>query len=259
MSFSPDGSLLAAGGLMIQLWDLTSSHLEAELTGHSKLVRDVSRGRDGVLLASASDDETVALWNLSDHYNEVRTLKHPEEVYGVAFSPDCQWLASACGDGVVRLWDTATARLDSELRGHARQCRAVRFSPDGSLLASVSRGDNTIRFWDAAERKALQRLPLINGGVMLKDLAFHPDGRWLATVGGDIQNVENWVKVCQGLGYVHGPTAAWFADGAGVVRNSGVQSRWTVVGRWRFKGGHLHVALRNGRIEGCLRRAPQRH
>jgi WD40 repeat protein len=45
--FSPDGSLLAAGGLMIRLWELTSGHIEAELTGHTAMVREVALDRDG--------------------------------------------------------------------------------------------------------------------------------------------------------------------------------------------------------------------
>ena len=137
----------------------------------------------GALLASGSDDYTVGLWDLAEGHSRPAFLKHTNAVLAVALSPDGRWAASGGRDGIVRLWSVATRRLEAELPGHREDVRAVAFSPDGTLLASCSRQDGTARLWDVAQRKAWERVPVLTHGGNVRDVAFDPKGRWLATAG----------------------------------------------------------------------------
>ncbi|MEV0734833.1 hypothetical protein AB0I51_02475 [Streptomyces sp. NPDC050549] len=63
---------------------------------------------DGRLLASGSENATVALWDVADpaHLATTATLiGHRGAVRALAFSPDGRLLASCGADRTVRLWD----------------------------------------------------------------------------------------------------------------------------------------------------------
>ncbi|MEG4207732.1 AAA-like domain-containing protein, partial [Microcoleus sp. Pol7_A1] len=78
------------------------------LQRHSKSVNSVAFSRDGKILASASDDNTIKLWNLQTQ-TEIKTLTgHSNEVYSVVFSPDAKTLASASSDKTIKLWNLQT-------------------------------------------------------------------------------------------------------------------------------------------------------
>jgi len=119
--FSPDGSLLAAGGRTgpIHVWEIPSS-----------------------------------VNMISDHSKEVAVLRgHSSFVIGVAFSPDGRFLATGSRDGTTRLWDVSRCREMggsgaevSVFRGHKETVRSVAFSSDGQWLVSGS-DDDTARVW----------------------------------------------------------------------------------------------------------------
>lgn len=151
---------------------------------------------------------------------EVRRI--PVEGFGVgslAFAPDGRTLAAGAGDRTIRRYDPATGqerlpRLGREravaavpeqegnLRGlgarkgfdegMAREAAALAFSPDGKLLASGPEdlgyyGDlidvPPITIWDVATGRAIHRLAGHPRGIT--SLAFAPDGKTLASSGGE--------------------------------------------------------------------------
>ena len=149
VAFSPDGTILAAGGLdnTIQLWDPVTGQHKDTLTGHTDFIRNIVFSPDGNTLASASQDETVRLWDVPTGQLKNTLTGHDWNVFGVAFSPDGRTLASGGYDKIVRLWDVPTGQLKDTLVGHTEAVRSVAFNPDGTTLASAGY-DGTVLLWE---------------------------------------------------------------------------------------------------------------
>jgi WD40 repeat protein len=205
LAFSPDGGQLASSGedKIIRVWDAAAWTAVRTLTGHTSTVSSVAFSGDRKYLASGSGDKTVKIWDAANG-NEVRTLAgHTEQVPSVAFSPDSQVLVSASGDATLKIWDVGTGQALRILRGHAGDVWAVAFSADGRLIASAAgdaySGDSgnlgEVKVWDAktgAEKWSFRGHTNFATGV-----AFHPDGRRLASTSAD-GTVKLW-DVTNGL------------------------------------------------------------
>ena len=97
---------------------------------------------------------------------------HTDFVLGVAFSPDGRLLASCGGDRTVRLWDPAAAEHRRTLTGHG------------------GRGPRTGVFLNVFAETALAPMYRAKLATVF-DVAFSPDGRLLASAGGD-RTVRLW-------------------------------------------------------------------
>jgi eukaryotic-like serine/threonine-protein kinase len=104
--FSRDGRLLISGGQGgLDVWDVATGTLVEHLSGHHDEVKCVTVSPDGLLLASASVDQTVRLWDTAS-WKELRTLRgHEMGVFSAAFSSDGQQLVSAGQDERLQVWD----------------------------------------------------------------------------------------------------------------------------------------------------------
>jgi WD40 repeat protein len=190
VAFSPDGNILASGSTdsSVRLWDVQSGRCLQVLTEHTGGVRSVAYSVDGQQLASGSEDKTVRLWNLQGQC--LRVLKgHTQSVYSVHFAPNQQTLASSSNDTTVRIWDVSNGNCLSILQGHTSGAQCVRYSPDGQLLASGCR-NGSIRLWSGdCSHNRPSKPSIINSSVKLLqghtdwvwNIAFSPDGHWLAS------------------------------------------------------------------------------
>jgi WD40 repeat protein len=105
VTFGTDGRLVWGNDEgEVKLADPLAESPISVLVGHAALVRSVAVSRDGLTLASSSDDKTVRLWQAATGQSLLELRGHAEPIYSVCFAPDGRCLATGCHDGTVRLW-----------------------------------------------------------------------------------------------------------------------------------------------------------
>ena len=224
---------------------VATAQFKATFEGHTDIVSNVAFRPNGVMLASASWDQTVRLWNVNTG-RHLRTLTgHTSDVMSVVFSPDGQTLASASWDGTIRLWNPNNGQLKRTLTGHAGGVASVAFSPDSQTLASGS-ADSTIRLWNA---KTWQLKSTLTGHTHVVDIiAFSRDGDMLASGSRDttirLWNPNNGKQIKTLVGHTSDVLRMIFSPN-GQTLVSGSQDE--TVRLWDPNNGQLITTLTNQR------------
>ncbi len=98
----------------------------------------------------------------------------------LAFSPGGEWLAAGGKLNDVLLLQADTRETVRTLKGPEGGMYALDFSPDGKKLAAG--GQRFVLVWDTETGEEKFQLP---ADLMVRSVAFSPDGHWLAGGGSD--------------------------------------------------------------------------
>ncbi len=147
LRFSWDERLLGAvtGGILTEqtvlVWDLASGKEIVHFQPHRNYVAGVDFSHDGMVLATASWDNTCKLLDLHNG-QKIATLRGPTlmAISSVCFSPDGRRLAAGVGGGSLILWDLETQREVLLLKlpvNLMNLVTPVRFNSNGDSLLAV--------------------------------------------------------------------------------------------------------------------------
>jgi WD40 repeat protein len=183
LAYSPDGRLLASGGIdgAVWLWSASAGKALRRFPGHAGRVSALAFSPDGKLLASAgydTSDLTVSLWDVRTGEEARQCRGSPRPFEQLVFSHDGRLLAARTIVGQVRVHRVDTGALVRQLSDPAG---AVAFTPDDSQLVGASRDGRQALAWDTKTwavraRDTSDRLPGVT--VLLS-----PDGSLVGRVG----------------------------------------------------------------------------
>jgi len=190
LAVSPDGALLASGGLdrKIYLWDTTTWRARGPLEGHTGEVSSLAFSPNGTRLASvtsAPDACLIRVWDVAAG-RQVESLGMGQQgMWDVAYSSDGRALACGGWDRELHLFDVKTgAERFSVPDVGPFHLRALSFSPDGRQIATG--GSGHARLWDTGTGEEVTthvKLPdgmapaaILAGGKQVAGWTY-PDGR----------------------------------------------------------------------------------
>ncbi len=205
LSFSADGNLLISfDPQRMFIYNLTSGELRTDIAQEGPA--------DGGVL---SPDGKFAAVGMSEYFMSVYPLDGSGQFYlqrgpntppltSIAFSPDNTKVVVGDMNGNVEMWNITGAKAEDHVDRAAAFIRAqdddsqshlinaIVFSPDGSVIATAeSDPQGIIRIFKSDTLRQVQTFGVHTGDTFTNDLAYSPDGKYLA------YSADNTVRILE--------------------------------------------------------------
>lgn len=195
MQFSNNGRVLvtASHDGTARVWETGTWRLLATLLGHTKPMNDLTVSPDGKYVVTTATDSSARIWEIDlSGSGEMAQIDGSADnglakALPMVYSPDGRFFAIRNENQILEIWETSTSRRVAEL-GYGT---FLGFSPDGRFaFKAINRhfGQKisfTAEMWDVRTWEKAADLPGHSDDIM--DIAFSPDGRLIATAGGEIR------------------------------------------------------------------------
>jgi WD40 repeat protein len=168
----------------------------------NQLINAVAISPDGRYAVTGGDDQAARLWDLETGKIK-RAWKHGNSVSIVKFLPDGKSVATGAGNDHTHVWDLKTGKRKYTLRSSMwpsdqplpdfpvfqTTISAIDFSKDGKLIVT-GHPSQRICLWNQKTGKNLEcwqvsRRHSLRPGVVLQDVAFSPDGKYVYSESGN--------------------------------------------------------------------------
>jgi WD40 repeat protein len=211
VAISPDGRLIAAGGMTgyewdkkysVYIFDRESGRMALRLGGLPSSVSKLAFSPDGTRLAAAAPGDGIHTFRVADWVEIGRNADCGILCSGMSFDGKGR-LITTSSDGYLLLYDQ-NLKLLKKVRAPAQYPSAVSFAPDGAKVALAYTGGTRVDVFDGASLEALYQ-PDITGmkHLQVSALGWSADGSALYAGGGmddsvSISPIRRWADAGRG-------------------------------------------------------------
>jgi len=231
LAWTPDSRELvsAAGDGTLKVWEAGLPRSLNAIVQRPHQTYSFEWHPGGRHLLQGNTDGSLWIWDTTTWADPIHLEASTSWVFRVAWNPSGTQFASGTMDGLIRIWNWPECKLISSLHGDGSEVRALAWSRDGRQLASICSGmDGGFNIWDAntwthlhsqaalhglalawnpnsqhlavAGRSVLAMVDARTGsevlrlgshGDIIREIAWSPDGRQVATASDD-NSVKIW-------------------------------------------------------------------
>ncbi len=213
LAINPQGNQLAIGSEdgSISLWQLPGGQPQRFLRRTGVSVMGVTFIRNGQQLATF-DRSSLELWGVNEGRRIGQLVGPKGVVTAMTATATGRFLAVGDANGALYLWDLDIPKDSPSFRQQLPQLGkidALAVSPDGTLLAAASQSQQVVELWDVPSRTRKYSLTRNDFRHGIWSVSFRPDGKVLASGGGDgkvsLWNVGTgaWLKTLKAPGIVY--------------------------------------------------------
>jgi WD40 repeat protein len=215
VSFSPDGTMIASGGVdkRIIIWNQAGKRLFSPTEEHNKPIWSVRFSPDSQFIASASVDHTIKIWSKKGKL--IQTLKgHKGNVYDVSFSKNSEKIYSSSQDGSIIIWDVKTGRsmenftTPNSLNKSEYKIMGLDLEPlKNSVLVYTGNKDYELSLWNMKTKSKEGIKNIGNTQSLVRSVRFNEKGNMIVSCENNNDNgtIKIWDLTGKLIGLINSP------------------------------------------------------